>query len=77
MRTREQQQLIDELMSTGRFDDAEAIVTAGLRLLKDVQSFDPIALDRLEQEIDKGLASGPATKMETSEDLIARFRKQM
>lgn len=72
--TREQQTLVDRLVRTGRFDGANDVVSTGLRLLEEREHETARFVAELEGEIERGLASGDATEMESAEALGAAFR---
>ena len=46
---------INENLKTGRYQSASDVVLEGLRLLREEESHQPIALEDLRREVDKGL----------------------
>jgi antitoxin ParD1/3/4 len=74
--TPQQQDLIDRLVSTGRFDGANDVVSAGLRLVEEREKLAADFIAGLEADIDKGLASGASAPMESAAELLASFRGQ-
>jgi len=74
--TTRQKKLIDELVRSGRFQGAQDVIDAGLRLLEDREREAAAFVANLEEEVNKGLVSGPAIDMEGAEALLARFRRQ-
>jgi len=72
--TQEQQDLVDRLVRSGRFDGANDVVASGLRLLEEREREASRFIAGLEAEIEKGLGSGDALPMEPAEELLAAFR---
>ena len=70
-----QSELIDRLMRSGRFSSPSDILARGLELLDEREESARRFLADIETEIVAGLASGPATEMETAEELLAAFRR--
>ncbi|MBB3966619.1 MULTISPECIES: type II toxin-antitoxin system ParD family antitoxin [Rhizobium] len=72
--TEQQQNLIDRLVETGRFDGANDVVSTGLRLVEERERQAAAFIAGIEAEIEKGLASGPSEPMEPMKDLLVKFR---
>lgn len=74
--TQHQQDIVERLVKTGRFDGVEDVVSAGLKLLekREVQADSLIA--ELESEVERGLASGDPAPMEPATDLLLDFRSR-
>ncbi|MGO4436434.1 type II toxin-antitoxin system ParD family antitoxin [Rhizobium sp. RAF56] len=75
--TAQQKEMIDHLVRSGRFSGASDVIAAGLDLLKDREQRAAAFVAEMEQEVAAGLASGPTSEMETSEELLAQFRRQI
>lgn len=73
--TPEQQDLVERLVQSGRFDGANEVVATGLRLLEEREKEASNFIAGLETEIDKGLSSGEAAPMESAQELLATFRR--
>ena len=61
------EQFVHETVTSGRYQSASEVVRTALRLLEDRERERQAKLEWLRQEIQKGLASGPATPM-TAQD---------
>jgi antitoxin ParD1/3/4 len=70
-----QQDLINRLVRSGRYDGAYDVVAAGLRLVEEHEAQSAAFIGNLEAEIEAGLASGDALPMETADRLLAEFRR--
>ncbi|MBW9087518.1 type II toxin-antitoxin system ParD family antitoxin [Rhizobium wenxiniae] len=70
-----QQQLVDRLVETGRYDGASDVVAMGLKLVEERERNAQAFTQDLEAEVEIGLSSGPAIAMESAEELISEFRK--
>ncbi|AYD01337.1 type II toxin-antitoxin system ParD family antitoxin [Neorhizobium sp. NCHU2750] len=71
----EQQKLIDRLVRAGRYHGANDVIAMGLKLIEERERQAEAFTSELEQAVDTGLASGPATLMENGSELIAAFRR--
>lgn len=68
--------LIQELVKSGRFNNASEVVRAGLRLLEDEQARVTLQREELRAAIAAGLASGPGRPAEQVLDsLETKYRK--
>ncbi|MGK6316821.1 type II toxin-antitoxin system ParD family antitoxin [Neorhizobium sp. DT-125] len=74
--TKEQQDLVDRLVRSGRFEGANDVVASGLRLLEEREREASRFIAGLEAEIEKGLRSGDAVPMEPAGELLAAFRRR-
>ncbi|EUB95495.1 addiction module antidote protein, CC2985 family [Rhizobium sp. CF080] len=74
--TPQQQDLIDQLVRSGRFDGANDVVATGLRLVAEREKEASAFIASLEEGIEKGLKSGNALPMESAEELLASFRQR-
>lgn len=72
--TRQQQDLVEKLVRSGRFDGVHDVVAASLRLLEEREIQAAAFVADIEAEIDAGVRSGAATPMETAQELLAGFR---
>ena len=62
------------LLESGRYNSASEVIREGLRLLEDREMERQAVLAELRQAVAKGLASGEAKAMESSDELIALFK---
>ncbi len=70
--------LIDDLVERGRFESADDVVQAGLRLIERQER--DAKLEALRAEIQKGLDSGPAEEFDPhtlAEDIKRRGRQRL
>ncbi|MDX3930138.1 MAG: type II toxin-antitoxin system ParD family antitoxin [Shinella sp.] len=72
--TVQQQELIERLVRSGRFDGVNDVVSTGLRLLEEREKQAANFIWGLEREIEKGINSGAAVPMESSDELRTMFR---
>jgi len=67
------EQLIKELVDSGRYSTASEVMREGLRLVEEREQRRTAKLEALRAEIQKGLDSGPAEEFEPG-DLIERVK---
>lgn len=66
---------IHDTVTSGRYQSASEVVRAALRLLEQREQERATRIERLRQEIQKGLDSGPATPLDMEEiKRLARAR---
>lgn len=70
-----QQELVDRLVQSGRYDGASDVVAMGLKLVEERERNAAAFTADLEAEVEIGLSSGAAEPMESASDLIAEFRR--
>jgi len=58
---------IHETLTSGRYQSASEVVRTALRLLEEREQERAVRIERLRQEIQKGLASGAATPLDMEE----------
>jgi antitoxin ParD1/3/4 len=73
---KQQQELIDRLVRSGRYGGANDVVATGLRLLEEREAQAATLVAEVEAEIATGLASGAAAPMEAADALLADFRRR-
>jgi|DewCreStandDraft_1066081.scaffolds.fasta_scaffold07300_5 putative addiction module CopG family antidote len=71
-----QTDMIERLVRSGRFNSTTEVIGYSLDLLEQREAEADRFLSDLEQEATRGLDSGPASAMETAEELIAQFRER-
>lgn len=69
-------ELIGRLVRSGRFRSASDVVARSLELLEEREAQAHLFLADPERQAEQGLASGPATPMETAGELVLAFRRQ-
>jgi antitoxin ParD1/3/4 len=69
-----QQEFVENLVSSGRYQGVSEVVRAGLRLLEEREEKHKALIKRLEAAVDEGLASGEPEPLESADELIARFK---
>lgn len=70
--------LVRRQLESGRYNDARAVVEAGLNLLEEAERRRQAQLDALRTDLAAGLASGPdAPAEEVFETLQARYRARI
>jgi antitoxin ParD1/3/4 len=73
--TSHQQEFVDSLVNSGRYQGVSEVVRAGLRLLEEREDKHRALVARLEAAVEEGLASGESEPLEDIEDLIAEFER--
>jgi antitoxin ParD1/3/4 len=69
-----QQEFVESLVKSGRYQGVSEVVRAGLRLLEERESRHKALIARLEAAVEEGLASGESEPLESAEELIAEFQ---
>ena len=69
-----QQEFVENLVSSGRYQGVSEVVRAGLRLLEEREEKHKALIKRLEAAVEEGLASGEPEPLESADELIARFK---
>ncbi len=72
--------LIDELIKSGRYASASEVICDGLGLLEDRELLRAAKIEALRAEIQKGLDSGPGREFDgktLAEEIKARGRQEM
>lgn len=72
--TSHQQEFVESLVTSGRYQGVSEVVRAGLRLLEEREEKHKALIKRLEAAVEEGLASGEPEPLESAEELIARFK---
>jgi antitoxin ParD1/3/4 len=72
--TSHQQEFVESLVDSGRYQGVSEVVRAGLRLLEEREEKHKAFIARLEAAVEEGLASGEPEPLEPVEELIARFK---
>lgn len=67
---------VKELVESGRYNSVSEVVRSGLRLLEEEEKVTQFRLERLQQEIQKGLDSGSAGALDIN-DIKAKARARM
>ena len=62
--TKEQEQLIEAQLETGRYESRGDVIAEALALLSDYAQLEQLKLERLRAEIQKGLDSGESTPLD-------------
>lgn len=70
-----QQEFVESLVNSGRYQGVSEVVRAGLRLLEEREDKHKALIARLEAAVEEGLASGEPEPLEDIEDLIAEFER--
>lgn len=65
---------VRELVESGRYESMADVILAGLELLQDEEIARAARLDRLKQDIQKGIDSGPGRP---AEDVFAELRERL
>ena len=73
--TGHQQEFVEGLVNSGRYQGVSEVVRAGLRLLEEREDRHKAFVARLEAAVEEGLASGEPEPLEDIEDLIAEFEQ--
>lgn len=73
--TGHQQEFVEGLVNSGRYQGVSEVVRAGLRLLEEREDRHKAFVSRLEAAVEEGLASGEPEPLEDIEDLIAEFEQ--
>jgi antitoxin ParD1/3/4 len=73
--TSHQQEFVESLVDSGRYQGVSEVVRAGLRLLEEREEKHRAFIARLEAAVEEGLASGEPEPLEDIEDLIAEFEQ--
>ncbi len=68
--------LVERLVESGRFSSTTDVIGYSLDLLEQREAAAAQFLSELEDEVVRGLESGPAADMESAEELISMFRKR-
>ena len=74
------EELIDDLVESGRYATASEVMREGLRLVEEREERRKAKLEALRAEIQKGFDSGPAEEVDLSEwmkDIKARGRQRL
>lgn len=71
--TAHQQEFVETLVKSGRYQGVSEVVRAGLRLLEEREQKHKAFIARLEAAVEEGLASGEPIPLESADELIARF----
>jgi antitoxin ParD1/3/4 len=72
--TNHQQEFVEGLVNSGRYQGVSEVVRAGLRLLEEREEKHKAFIARLETAVEDGLASGEPVPLESATELIARFK---
>ncbi len=72
--TGHQQEFVESLVNSGRYQGVSEVVRAGLRLLEEREDRHKAFVARLEAAVEEGLASGEPEPLESADELIARFK---
>lgn len=75
--TEVQQEIVNRLVGSGLYHGADEVISAGLNLLDDRNKEARSFIESLEKEVLLGIESGPASPMESAEDLVKMFRRRM
>ena len=70
-----QQEFVESLVNSGRYQGVSEVVRAGLRLLEEREDRHKALVARLEAAVEEGLASGDPEPLEDIEELIAEFEE--
>ncbi len=73
--TGHQQEFVESLVNSGRYQGVSEVVRAGLRLLEEREDKHKAFIARLEAAVEEGLASGEPEPLEDIEELIAEFEQ--
>jgi antitoxin ParD1/3/4 len=73
--TGRQQEFVEGLVNSGRYQGVSEVVRAGLRLLEEREDRHKALVARLEAAVEEGLASGEPEPLEDIEELIAEFEQ--
>jgi antitoxin ParD1/3/4 len=70
------EQMIREKIASGSYNSASEVVREALRLLEQADQFRAVKLQKLREDIQEGLASGPSTDFDPREiKQVARRRR--
>jgi antitoxin ParD1/3/4 len=74
------EELIDDLVESGRYATASEVMREGLRLVEEREERRKLKLEALREEIQKGFDSGPMEEVDVQEwmkDIKARGRQRL
>ena len=72
-----QQEFVENLVNSGRYQGVSEVVRAGLRLLEEREEKHRALIKRLEAAVEEGLASGEPVPLESADELIAEFKSKL